>query len=83
MTLLCCQKKVGVSWHSASKPCEPTYTITSPYYGGYVVVVGAEFAHGHGQWSVAEAGCSSTWRELKAVERVLFVFCFCFTAGRE
>ena len=42
-------------------------------YGGYVVEVGAEFAHG--QWSESEASCSSTWRELKAVERMLLSFC--------
>lgn len=34
-------------------------------YGGYMVELGPEIAHG--QWSEAKALLSSTWRELKAV----------------
>jgi hypothetical protein len=41
-------------------------------YGGYVVELGPEVAHG--QWSEAEALLSSTWRELKAVYLVLMSF---------
>lgn len=38
-------------------------------YGGYMVEHGPYVAHG--QWSEAEAGQSSTWRELRAVGQVL------------
>ncbi len=38
-------------------------------YGGYVVELGQEVAHG--QWSVTKASQSSTWRELRAVFEVL------------
>lgn len=41
-------------------------------YGGYMVELGPEIAHG--QWSEAEALLSSTWRELKGVYLVLLSF---------
>ena len=41
-------------------------------YGGYVVELGNDVAHG--QWSVDESRLSSTWRELKAVYLVLLSF---------
>ena len=40
--------------------------------GGYVVELGPEVSHG--QWSVDQATCSSTWRELRAVDHVLRSF---------
>ena len=45
---------------------------SSSGYGGYVVELGPEIAHG--QWSESEIGNSSTWRELKAVHLVLLSF---------
>ncbi len=45
---------------------------SSSGFGGYVVEVGTEVAHG--LWTVHEAACSSTWREMKAVERVVQSF---------
>ena len=41
-------------------------------YGGYVIELGREVAHG--QWSLVESKQSSTWRELKAVDQVLRSF---------
>ena len=41
-------------------------------YGGYVVELGNDVAHG--QWSADESRLSSTWRELKAVYLVLLSF---------
>ena len=38
-------------------------------YGGYFVEIGPEIAHG--MWSKDGAAWSSTWRELKAIYRVL------------
>ena len=40
--------------------------------GGYVVELGPEVSHG--QWSADQAKCSSTWRELRAVDHVLRSF---------
>ena len=40
--------------------------------GGYVVELGPEVSHG--QWSVDQAACSSTWQELRAVDHVLCYF---------
>ena len=45
---------------------------SSTGYGGYVVELGRDIANG--QWSPVEAGQSSTWRELKAVDQVLRSF---------
>ena len=41
-------------------------------FGGYVVELGKEVAHG--MWSESEARLSSTWRELKAIDQVLRSF---------
>lgn len=41
-------------------------------FGGYVVELGKEIAHG--MWSESEARLSSTWRELKAIDQVLRSF---------
>ena len=41
-------------------------------YGGYVVELGPEFAHG--LWSPTELELSSTWRKLKAVAMTLRYF---------
>ena len=38
-------------------------------YGGYLVDIGAEIAHG--LWTIQESKLSSTWRELEAVKRML------------
>ena len=35
---------------------------------GYVVELGPEVSHG--QWSADQAKCSSTWRELRAVDHI-------------
>ena len=54
-------------------PQELVYSdASSTGYGGYVVELGNEVAHGH--WSVMEVKHSSTWRELKAVYLVLQSF---------
>ena len=45
---------------------------SSTGYGGYVVELGSEVAHG--QWSELQMVQSSTWRELKAVDLVLRSF---------
>ena len=50
-------------------------------YGGYMVELGPEMAHG--QWSEAEALLSSTWRELKAVYLVLLSFAEKYTCQKE
>ena len=39
---------------------------------GYVVELGPEVSHG--QWSADQAKCSTTWRELRAVDHVLRSF---------
>lgn len=45
---------------------------SSTGYGGYVVDVSDEISHG--QWRDDESSKSSTWRELKAVEMVMYSF---------
>ena len=45
---------------------------SSTGYGGYLVELGPELAHG--QWSADEVVLSSIWRELKAVYEVLRSF---------
>ena len=56
-------------WHSASA-IRIVYTDASDTgYGGYMVKHGCHIAHG--QWAPAEAGKSSTWREIRAVRLVL------------
>ena len=45
---------------------------SSSGYGGYVVELGPEFAHG--LWSPTELELSSTWRKLKAVAMTLCYF---------
>ena len=57
-----CKSVITISYSDAS----------NSGYGGYVVELGPEIAHG--QWSPAEARNSSTWRELKAVHSVLLSF---------
>ena len=53
---------MSLAFGSVTIWCTPMATRTmysdASSYGGYVVVVGAQFAHG--QWSVDEASCSST-----------------------
>ena len=41
-------------------------------YGGYVGELGPDVSHG--QWTPDQARLSSTWRELKAVDQVLWSF---------
>ena len=56
-------------WHSPSA-IHVVYTDASSMgYGGYMVEHGCHVAHG--QWTPAEAGQSSTWRELRVVRLVL------------
>ncbi len=59
-------------WFSASATRVAYSDASGTGYGGYVVEIGQEVSHGH--WSPDEAARSSTWRELKALERVLLSF---------
>ena len=59
-------------WFSPSATRVAYSDASSSGYGGYVVEVANDVAQGH--WSPEEAMHSSTWRELKALERVLLSF---------
>lgn len=56
-------------WHSPSAVRVVYSDASDTGYGGFVVEHGACILHG--QWTVDEAGKSSTWRELVAVHRIL------------
>ena len=56
-------------WHSPSAVRFVYSDASETGYGGFVVEHGTCVSHG--QWTVAEAGLSSTWRELAAVWLVL------------
>ena len=45
---------------------------SSTGFGGFVVELGPRISHG--QWTPDQASCSSTWRELRAVDQVLRSF---------
>ena len=56
-------------WHSSSAVRLVYSDASDTGYGGYTVEHGCHITHG--QWLPHESTCSSTWRELKAVHRVL------------
>ena len=57
------------TWHSPSAIRVVYSDASSSGYGGYLVEHGCHIAHG--QWLPNEKTLSSTWRELKAVHKVL------------
>ena len=59
-------------WFSPSATRVAYSDASSTGCGGYVVELGPEISHG--QWSIDQANCSSTWRELRAVDHVLRSF---------
>ncbi len=59
-------------WHTPSTARIAYSDASDVAYGGYVVDIGQEVAHG--QWSPAESRKSSTWRELMAIYKVLSAF---------
>ena len=59
-------------WFSPSSTRVAYSDASSTGCDGYVVEFGPEISHG--QWSIDQANCSSTWRELRAVDHVLCSF---------
>ena len=59
-------------WFSPSATRIAYSDASSTGYGGYVVELGPQVSHG--QWTPDQAKCSSTWRELRAVDHVLRSF---------
>ena len=59
-------------WFSPSVTRVAYSDASSTGYGGYVVELGPQISCG--QWTADQAKCSSTWRELRAVDFVLRSF---------